>query len=595
MRVTKYMDIEIRNIGGIRRGTAEIDGDINTIQASNWQGKSSFVQAVRTAFGTAKTLTDGETEGRVALQGDKGEWEVRLVKEGETVVKHGTPVLTDEYDQLLVDLFAFLGEDNEVRDAVRNNRDLKEILTKPLQLENIDERIRELTHERETVETELERAEERAQELVGLKQLKTDIESELEELCDRKTAMEASGDPETQEELSDLRAERERVIDLIERLEKTLERSQEKLQDAYDEHKDIEVDDPQDVQSEHAEVRENYERTKQDKELLQSIYSANKRLLEEDRLELLEEVNHGLLEDSHICWLCGGETNLEEMSDKLDELGEKVLDLRNEVRSYEDRIENLEAKRSEIKQQRRRRDELESRISELESTITEREESLSSARERLESIESQLEDLSEQAEAADEKLSDVQSEIKYKEAELEDVEKDIEAANAAADQVETLEAELDQITAEIRELRTRKGKLQDQIRTEFDETIRDVVQLFETSFETARLTSEFDLVVARDGREVSLDALSEGEVELLGLVVAIAGFEAYDVAEQTPIILLDRLGGLADNNLSILADYLKDRTESLLLTVYPENSTLGNNRIDPTDWDVIPPVRSLGQ
>lgn len=589
------MDIEIEHIGGIRYGTARIDPGINSIQASNWQGKSSFIHAVRTAFGTAKVLTEGEDEGRVTFRDEDGERDVHLERDGGTVVRRGTPVLEDDYDRLLVDLFAFLGEDNEVRRAVRNGGDLKTILTHPLQLENLDERIGKLRGERDDVETELRRANDKADELVASKQRMAALESELEDLRDREESFEQAGDSGVREELSDLRAERERVTDLIDRLERTIERARDKLQTAHQEHEDVEVDDPGDVEAELAEVREEYERAKRDKELLQSIYSANKRLLEENRLELLEEVDHGLLEDSHSCWVCGNEASREDMSDNLDAMGEGVLRLREEVTAHESRIEELQDRRDELKRQRSRQADLESRISELESTLREREENLAGARERLDTIEETVETLSEEVEEADDHLSDVQSEIKYTEAQLEDIEEEVRVAQAATDRIEVLERERDELTEEIRTLRNRKDELQGRIRTEFDEAIGEIVSLFDTSFETARLTSEFELVVARDGREVDIDALSEGEVELLGLVVAVAGYQAYEVAERTPIVLLDQLGGLADDNLSTLADYLGDMTESLVLTTYPENSAIGDNRIDPTNWDVVPPATAVAQ
>lgn len=586
------MLVEIENIAGITEGSAEVHDGVNTIQASNWKGKSSFIRSIETAFGTKKPLTEGKEEGRVTVRRDGEETEVRLVRKGRSVVRRGDPVLDDEHDRLLVDLFAFLGEDNEVRRAVRNGEDLKEVLTRPLEIEDIDSRIAELTRERESVEKELQRAEEKANDLVRLEQRKTELESELETLREKQTEYENEVSSEDREQLGDLRAERKRVNELIEQLESSIERSREKLEELYDEYDEIEVSDPEGIEAEIAEVREQYEQAEQDKELLQSVYSANKRLLEEDRLDLLSDVEHGLIEDEHTCWLCGGETTREEMKANLDEVGDRVLDLREEVQAHENRIEELEAERSEIKRQRRKKQDLDEQISDLKSNISERSESLSSARERREIVEEKLERLSDEVEETDEELSDVQSEIKYREAELEDVEEELEAASRAADRVDTLEEELEALSEEIADLRTRREEIQSRIRSEFDAAIQEIVPLFETSFESARLTSEFELIVARDGREASLDALSEGEVELLGLITAVAGFEAYDVAERTPVILLDQLGGLADDNLATLAEYLEGRTRSLVLTAYPENSTFGGTRIDPSDWDVIPPAEA---
>ena len=581
------MDVRITNIGGILNGSAEIDPGINTVQASNWQGKSSFVRAIGTAFGVRAPLTEGQETGEVAVDLDGDTHTVRLERDGRNVVRRGDPVLDDEYDRLLVDLFAVLDEDNEVRRAVRTGGNLEEVLTRPLDVADIDRRIGELRDERDSVEIEIRRAEEQADRVVSLTRRRNELRSELEALREREAEFEDAMGSETREQLSELRAERERVTDLIERLERTLSRSREKLTAAYEEYEAIETTDPSDIEEEIATVREEYERASEDEELLQSVYSANKRLVEEDRLDLLADVDRGLIEDSHSCWLCGGETTADELETRLEAIGDEVLELREAVREYEDRLERLESERDAVERKRRRKEDLESRMAKLEETISEREGNLSSARDRLDSLDGRIDGLEAEVDGVDEEISDLRSEIKYKEAELDDVEDELEAAKAAADRVETLREEEESLTEEITELRTRKETVRDRIRTEFDDAIRTTVSRFETSFETARLTSEFELVVARDGREVGLDALSEGEVELLGLVTAVAGFEAYDVDDVTPVVLLDQLGGLSDGTLATLAEYLDDLTRILILTAYPENTSFGNNRIDPTDWRVV--------
>jgi predicted nucleic acid-binding Zn-ribbon protein len=586
------VNLEISNISGISDGSAEIKQGINTVQASNWQGKSSFVNAIATAFGIQTPLTEGEESGKVSIDLGEERYEVHLERDSTQINFRGNPVLEDRYDRMLVDLFAFLGEDNEVRQAVRNGENLKGVLTRPLEIEDIDSRIRDLSNERDSVESELERAEAKAEELVSLKQRRNKVETELEDLRERETEFDNAIVSETREQLSDLRAERDRVTDLIERLERTLKRSREKLASVYDEYEEISVEDPGDIGSEIEEIRQECERAREDREILQSIFSANKRLLEEDRVELLTDVDRGMMGDSHACWLCGSETTTDELEAQLDEISDEVLTLKKEVSRYEDQIKELEDERDEIRQQRRRKGDLEAKITELEETISERGENLSSAKERLESIESRIEDLETEAEGVDEEISDIRSEIKYKEAMLEDLANEIEDAETAADRVDMLEQEKEKLTEEIIELRNRKEEIEMQLRNEFDQAIQKTVRRFETGFEHARLTSEFELVIAREGREIEIDVLSEGEIELIGLVTAIAGYEAYDVSEITPIMILDQLGGLSDSNLSILADYLNDHTEILVMTAYPENTTFGNNKIDPAGWEMVKQARA---
>ncbi|MFB6198591.1 MAG: ATPase, partial [Halobacteriaceae archaeon] len=91
-----------------------------------------------------------------------------------------------------------------------------------------------------------------------------------------------------------------------------------------------------------------------------------------------------------------------------------------------------------------------------------------------------------------------------------------------------------------------------------------------------------------------LDALSEGERELLGIVAAVAGHEAFDVGDRVPVMLLDGLGGLASENLQILVEYLSERTEYLVLTAYPEYEGFEGNELSPSDWQVVSNSSDVG-
>jgi recombinational DNA repair ATPase RecF len=87
----------------------------------------------------------------------------------------------------------------------------------------------------------------------------------------------------------------------------------------------------------------------------------------------------------------------------------------------------------------------------------------------------------------------------------------------------------------------------------FEIALNDVVMKFAPSFESARLekhtdsetgqTEKLELVIARNGREIP-DTLSEGEIELVGFMAALAGYEAFNVNERVPCILLDGVGAL---------------------------------------------------
>lgn len=586
-------DITISNIAGIKAGNDSIEPGINAIRGTNWQGKSSFVTAVETAMGTEAVLTEGESRGKVELETDAETCVVELVRENGTVSRQGSPLLTDEQVRVAASLYSFLDDDNEVRRAVRNGENLESVLTRPLDFENIDEQIADRNRERNSIETELERAEDAANRLPTVQQTVHSLESELEDLEERRDELTAErGSNSTtsthRDELSDLKAERDSVANRITQLERSIERTREKLEDRRTDLSELSVPEPDaDLDQEIADTEERYTEFERNAELLQSIYAPTKRILDENRLDLITEVEHDIMADTVSCWICGNETTKEELSENLSKLSEKVSELRAKAEKHRESVEELRTQREEYNRASRREADLEEEIADLESKRDERESSLKSSRERLDDLESRIDELSDVVEETDDELTNVESEIKYTESKLEDAQKELTSLETSVAQRDQLQERYDALTREINELRDRKETLKKRTREAFDDAVRDVLSRFTVGFEMVRLTSSFDLVVARDGREASLDALSEGELELVGIVACLAGYEAFDVTDDVPIMLLDGLGGLADENLQTLIEYLDGRVEHLLFTTYPENTEFEGNTIDPQNWTVV--------
>lgn len=586
-------ELTIENTRGIREGQVSIDQGVNVVRASNWHGKSSLIASVKTALGIERPLTEGEDRGQVTL--DAGEEtvtvELRRTDDGE-VVRTGDPYLTDDFDRLVVDLFAALDETNEVRQAVRNRENLEDVLTRPLDFEDIERRLAELREQRERVDAELERAEAAADDIPAAQERVTRLETTLEELRDRREEIGGDGTTEDvltaeREELSDLRAERERLQGRVDRLKRTVERTREELNAKRDELDGLTVPDAPESESELADVREEFESVQRDAKLLQDVYTANRRVVDEGRFELLADVEHGLLGDAIDCWVCGDETDRETVQANLDRMADRVADLQDRSDEYRERIEELEQRRDAVEQKRRRKADLEEAVADLEATLADREESLATARERLEEVEDRITELEESVEEIDETVTNLESEIKYKELELEEAREELAELEQQAERREALRDQRERLTEDLTRLRNRKTEIKRDMRDSFQRTMTDLLERFDTGFETARLTDTFEFVVARDGREASLDALSQGERELLGIVTALSGHEAYDVGERAPILLLDDLGGLADRNLQTLVEYLETRVDYLLFTSYPEDSAFEGHEIEFTDWEVV--------
>lgn len=582
-------NLSIENIAGIRRGEAHIEPGVNAVRASNWQGKSSFLTSIKTACGTASPLTDGRASGQVVLQTNDEECAVVLERVNGTISRTGNPYLDDEYDRVCAELFAFLDEDNEIRQAIRDGTNVETLLTRPLDFENIDEQISDLQAEREQITTELERAESAADRLPKLQQRITDLESDLEALRVERANLddETGGENAVREQLSDSRAEREQVKTKIERLETTTESVRETLSKKQTELEALSVPSDDSIEHELETLHADLRTVERDQELLQSVYEANKRVLDEGRAELLSDISHGMLSDTVPCWLCGEDTTRDSIEAQLDALARQISDLQTQTATTRERVEELEAKRDAVQKARRQERELTDRIADLETRLAEAEESLTNARERRADLNRQIDELTAEIDTTDDRISDLESEIKYTEAALTDVREELTETETQAERRDVLEAEVQSLNEEITDLRNRKEQIKHRVREAFSASLDDLLTRFETGFETARLTSTFELVIARDGREAQLNTLSEGERELLGIVAALAGHEAFDVSDRVPVMLLDQLGGLASDNLHTVVNYLTDRVDYLVLTVYPEYDRFDGHEISPAEWQVV--------
>ena len=584
--------LDVENCAGIRGGRVRFEPGVNVVRGSNWRGKSSLVAAVAGAMGCGTPLTEDADRGAVVLRTDDGTTEVTFERDGHDVVRRGDPFLDEERDRIAADLFAFLDEDNEVRRAVRRGEPLDEVLTRPLDYENLEARIADLVEERERVAAALERATEAAAELPEVEAEIASLEDRLEELeATRASSVEDDagdgGAGATREELSEARAERKGLRSLIDQLERTIERTETRLDERYGELESLEVPAAEDVEAELAAARERHDELQRDAELLQAVHAANRRVLEADRLDLLATVERDLAGDRVDCWVCGGEAEREAFESRLEALGERVMSARRRADEHAEDIEALEGRLEEITRLRRRREDLEDEIAELNGTLADREESLASARERLEEVEAHVEALETDVEDLDDRRAELDAEIKYVEASLDDVRDERDTLVARADHRESLEDELDALDDEVARLRDRKATVERDLREAFDDAMADILQRFDLGFEAARLTGGFELVVARNGHEASLDAMSEGELELLGIATALAGHEAFEVGDAVPVILLDGLGSLSDENLRSLVAYLEGRAERLVVTAYPEHGAFGDHTIDPGAWDVV--------
>ena len=599
------LELDISNIAGIRDGSATLHPGTNAVQASNWQGKTSLITALRTVLGgdiSSKTLTDGESEGSVHLRTPDERYEVALQQSGGTVSRSGTPYLTDEQDQICAELFAFLDEDNAIRTAVRDGADLTPHLIRPLEQENISEQIQSLQEERRRVESDLGDAERAAEKLTSKTEEINSLESELEDLQDELAAIDGdkseSGDQEAlEDDLADARRERERAQQRKSRLEAKIDSLESQIEDKEAELNAIDVPSAPDLKAELTEKKQTVRELSEEIETLETLYNTNERVLEEGHLDLVADVDRQIDTDQLACWVCGHETTRNDIQAQIDALSDSISERRERRSTLKSEVSDLKERQNEIKRQRREKHSLEQDLSSLRSTLSESQDELQEARADLEAVTDRVEELESQVEETDDRRSTLEQEIARTEATLEQRRRVKSKLEDEAARREELQTQIDELRQETQSLRARREHVIATARGAFDDALEDVVEMFEPSFESARLekhvdpdtgeTANLELIIARDGREITVDAMSEGEVELVGFIAALAGYEAFSVADRVPCMLLDDVGGLASEHLQTLVEYLSDRTEYVITTAYPEAGEFGGAVLSPNDWEVV--------
>lgn len=606
-------DLDVENIGGIRTGNAALSPGLNTVQASNFQGKSSFIAAIQTAVGTTgmfdkpHPLTEGEERGSVNLDADGDEYDVTLSREAvDTVTRHGNPYLTDETDRVCAHLFAFLGEDNPIRSAVRNDEDLTEFLQAPLNIEDINAQIVELQKKRRDVKDDLREAEQSTNKLPTVQEDITQLEQQLETLRDQRDELAAEAPEETESgDLSDKLGRKQGSLEsarkTISRLESKISRREEALDEKQAELDDLEIPAEPELNADINEKEAQINDLKLQIDLLQDLHRANQQILAEGEVELVTTVDRGIDADTIDCWVCGNKTAAADIEERLDALQQKIDSLRGERSDIEAEVEDIKQTKRAIRQKKNERDQLQDAIGKIKGDIREAQADLTQAEERKERLETEVDELKTEVEEAEEELNealtDIKAEISNKEQELDRKKAQIDDLEAEAEKIDDLEAEHDELREEIEALRQRKNNKQRELVDQFNDALGDVIDRFAPGFDGGQLVpktpteggdiEEFELNIVREGHETTLDTLSEGEQELVGIVVAIAGYRTFNVSTRVPVILMDGISQLSSDNLRNLLAYLEDASEMLVTTAYPEAGDFEGNTVDPTEWDIV--------
>jgi chromosome segregation ATPase len=577
----------------------------------------------------------------VSVKADADEAHVELDIAGETYTRtlestngrvrgDGEPYLEDP---TLGDLFAFLLESNEARRAVVTDADLRDIIMRPVDTDEIQAEIDRLVQKRREISDELDELDDLKNRLPSLEEKKTGLQERIEdkkaELAEVEAEIEAADadvedgreeQAELEEKLEELRDKRSDLEDVRYELEteqdslESLRAEKREVETEYDELPETPAGDLDELDSRIDRLRSEKQGLESDLNELQSVIGFNQEMLEADPDEALSVLEDGgqsgavtdelLADETVTCWTCGSEVESDQIEATVEQLQDRSQEMVSEINEIESELEDLKETRRDRQDQQRRRERLERRQKELEDDIEDTAARIETLTERRESMQDDIEDIEAEVEALE---SDAYEEIldQHKEAnqleydlgtlenDLERVEENITTIEDRLDDESDLEARREEINEEVQDLRTRIERTEEEAIEAFNDNMETVLNLLEYD-NLARIWLErteqevrqgrrkvtksvFDLHIVRQTEsgatyEDVVENLSESEREVTGLIFALAGYLAHEVYESVPFMLLDSLEAIDSNRIATLIEHLEGYSDFLVVALLPEDA-----------------------
>ncbi|WP_247730367.1 archaea-specific SMC-related protein [Halovivax limisalsi] len=588
--------ISVENVGGIDSTEMTFADGVTLISGRNASNKTSLLQALLFALGTDDVpIRTGADSATVELTIDGRTIRRTASRSGAGVSVSGTPLVEDDSTRFA--RFAGLLEENALRTAVQTNGDFETLLKEPMDIDELErERAAKLERKSE-LQAQLDDGADLESRLSTVESTLEDRRAEADELSETLDSLYDEL-PEGDDELESVREERTNLVSRRERLtaqigdiEDAIDRLDEKLEELTDERSTLEDEaastDLESLRAQRRELRDQVADVDERIDVLQSVLTTNREMLDFD-VRSVVEYESGIDEDAVECWTCGQMAPISAFEETVEELTSLIEAEKAKRREFDPELDEL----SEAIEERERTSQRLSRLDErIESAKAKREshrESIADKREEVSSIEAELESIDEDLERAKDERVDDHAEISER---IEETRIDLEAKRREITRLEDeradledeierrdrLESELETVTAEARELGDRIENLESDLRDRFKDAMDELIDaLGFDDIDRMWLDGNFDLVIAReiDGavREDSIENLAESERSMIGLVLGLAGYIAYDVDEIAPVLVLDSLGAFDAERTGKLVDYFGEYTDYLVAAVHPEQT-----------------------
>jgi DNA repair exonuclease SbcCD ATPase subunit len=608
--------LDVRNVGGIEAASVTLEPGVTVVAGENASNKSSLLGSLGGVLGGAHPpLRGGCDAGSVALDTGDERYDLDLRRrDGETVVADATPYAAAS---TLVDLFVVLGEDNPIRRAVVDDGDLHELLMRPVDTAEIDAEIERLQDRRDDIDERVAALDDRVDDLpeleVRARQLADERDDVAARLEERRAALDEAEYREAAEAtravLDDLKTAREERERLRERRD-TKRRAVESLRDDLESVEDrLAASAPEGVESvetrletvedELRRLRDRKGRLDETINALSPIVELNRDFLAETRLPETFDAADALDDlqpetGTVTCWTCGQPVERAEIEAQVEAVEAILREKRAERATVADRIDDLGAERADLDARRDERADLVERRRRLERDIEERERTLADLESRLDDVRDRIAALEADLDATDaaadiverhREVSDLEYERGRLERELAEVEGRIEAAEEAKAERESLRAERTEVTDRLAACRERVERIERETVETVNECLDRVLdRLSYGALERVWIErredeagTSFDLQVVRatdDGGvyRAPVATLSKSEREVVGLVIALAGYLVYDVAETVPVVVVDAIEMLDAERIHGLLDFFADHARYVVAAVLPEEA-----------------------
>ncbi|MFD1685923.1 chromosome segregation protein SMC, partial [Halobellus litoreus] len=167
-QLTDSAHFSVENVGGIDHTEVDIPPGVTVLTGKNATNRTSFLRSIMAAMGSHRVSLKGDADdGRVELTLDGTTYERTLTRAGDGVTFDGDAYLDDP---AVADLFAFLLETNDARQAAARGEQLRDVIMRPVDVDAIRSQIRSLEDQKGDINDELARIESNKRDLPDLEQ-----------------------------------------------------------------------------------------------------------------------------------------------------------------------------------------------------------------------------------------------------------------------------------------------------------------------------------------------------------------------------------------------------------------------------------------